>query len=133
MIENQDNSIVIAIIGSAGTILLALGANKWGATFMEWVKEKNRLKSDKASYKSSQIQKLNNRIDELEKSVQEERNRILRTHTILNSMLPLMRIIMKDYPEHVYLLDSLQKEIFEYKTSADGNTNNKNKKYEPEL
>jgi len=125
MIENQDNSIVIAIIGSAGTILLALGANKWGATFMEWVKEKNRLKSDKASYKSSQIQKLNNRIDELEKSVQEERNRILRTHTILNSMLPLMRIIMKDYPEHVYLLDSLQKEIFEYKTSADGNTNKK--------
>jgi len=126
MIENQDNSIVIAIIGSAGTILLALGANKWGSTFLEWVKEKNRIKSDKASFKNSQIQKLNNRIDELEKSVQEERNRILRTHTILNSMLPLMRIIMKDYPEHVYLLDSLQKEIFEYKTSADGNTDNKN-------
>jgi len=124
--ENQDNAIVLAIIGSAGTILLALGANKWGATFMDWVKEKNRLKSDRASYKHSQIQKLNNRIDELERSVQEERSRLLRTHTILNAMLPLMRIIMKDYPEHVYLLDSLQKEIFEYKTSADGNTDNKN-------
>jgi hypothetical protein len=32
---------------------------------------------------------------------------------------------MKDYPEHVYLLDSLQKEIFEYRTSADGNPENK--------
>jgi outer membrane murein-binding lipoprotein Lpp len=123
--ENQDNAIVLAIIGSAGTILLALGANKWGSTFMEWVKEKNRLKSDRASYKHSQIQKLNNRIDELERSVQEERSRLLRTHTILNAMLPLMRIIMKDYPEHVYLLDSLQKEIFEYRTSADGNPENK--------
>jgi hypothetical protein len=38
-------------------------------------------------------------------------------------MLPLMRIIMKDFPEHVYLLDQLQNEIFEYKTSADGNEN----------
>jgi len=123
--ENQDNAIVLAIIGSAGTILLALGANKWGSTFMEWVKEKNRIKTDKETYKHSQIQKLNNRIDELERSVQEERSRLLRTHTILNSMLPLMRIIMKDYPEHVSLLDSLQKEIFEYRTSADGNPENK--------
>ena len=126
MIENQDNSIVIAIIGSAGTILLALGANKWGSTFMEWVKEKNRLKSDKATYKHSQIEKLNKRIEKLEYSVTEERNRLLRTHTILNSMLPLMRIIMKDFPEHVYLLDQLQNEIFEYKTSADGNADKKN-------
>jgi len=121
--ENQDNAIVLAIIGSAGTILLALGANKWGATLMEWIKEKNRIKSDKATYKHSQIEKLNRRIDELEKDVQEERTRLLRTHTILNSMLPLMRIIMKDFPEHVYLLDQLQNEIFEYKTSADGNEN----------
>jgi len=122
--ENQDNAIVLAIIGSAGTILLALGANKWGATLMEWIKEKNRVKSDKATYKLSQIVKLNNRIDELELLFQGERNRLLRTHTILNSMLPLMRIIMKEYPEHVYLLDSLQNEIFEYKTSADGKPKN---------
>jgi len=121
MQELQDNSIVLSIIGSAGTILLALGANKWGSTFLEWVKEKNKVAKEKATDKSSQVEKLNKRIDDLERDVAEERGRIVRTHTILNAMLPLMRIIMKDYPEHVYLLDSLQKEIFEYKTSADGN------------
>ncbi len=122
MLENQENSIILAIIGSAGTILLALGANKWGSTFLEWVKERNKVAKEKATEKSSQVEKLNKRIDDLERDVAEERSRIVRTHTILNAMLPLMRIIMKDYPEHVYLLDSLQKEIFEYRTSADGNT-----------
>ncbi len=121
MQELQDNSIVLAIIGSAGTILLALGANKWGSTFLEWVKERNRVSKEKETDKSSQVEKLNKRIDDLERDVAEERGRIVRTHTILNAMLPLMRIIMKDYPEHVYLLNSLQDEIFEYKTSADGN------------
>lgn len=123
--ENQDNAIVLAIIGSAGTILLALGANKWGSTFLEWVKERNRVSKEKETEKSSQVEKLNKRIDSLERNVAEERSRIARTHTILNSMLPLMRIIMKDYPEHVKLLDSLQNEIFEYRTSADGNAEKK--------
>lgn len=119
--ENE-TAVLIALIGSAAAILTALRADKWPMYIYNLWKDFSDGNSEKKQVKKDEIQELNKRIDELEDKLGKERMQMLRMQSILTAMLPLMRRLMKDYPEHIELLDELEKNIFGEMTttSADG-------------
>jgi uncharacterized coiled-coil protein SlyX len=110
--DNGNEAVWIALIGSAAAILAALRADKWPGYFIGWYKEKTRVSIDKTA-------ELEKRIDDLEKELAKERSANERTQTILSSMLPLIKAMMKDNRDHINLLEQLENTIFN-KTPADG-------------
>jgi hypothetical protein len=112
----SNDNIWISLITYGGGIATALGLGKIIPAFIEWWKE-NRSATTK------RLEDLTKRLEIVEEELEREKSINQNTQSTLRAMLPLMRSIMKDHPIHLELLDQLEKNIFGYLQSADGESN----------
>ena len=118
--QEENNSLMIALVSAASGILIALGAKEWVPSLFDWLKFKTTSRANREKIRKEEIRILNERINDLEKNLEREKQISLQTQTTLRAMLPLMREIMKDHPNYITLLDTMENNIFGNKTPADG-------------
>ena len=121
--DENNNSVVIAIISATSGILIALGAKEWVPSLVDWMKFKTTSRAKREIIRKKELEALNDRINTLERDLETERKLILQTQTTLRAMLPLMKEIMKDHPNYIALLEQLEKNIFGANTPTDGKNN----------
>lgn len=119
----MNEQTINTLIGAAGGIIAALGLGKVIPALINWWEEKRDERKKSKSIKYQEIKALTERIENLEKELDRHRVFETKTKTAFNSMIPLMKEMMKNHPDYIKLLEQLQENIFGGDlTSADGNT-----------
>lgn len=116
----SSNEIWLALIAGASGILGTLGVGKVIPAILKAWEEYRRKKSEQKEATKGEVQKLIDRIDKLERELDLYRRFETQTRSTLNSMLPLMKIMMKDHPDYVALLVKLENNIMGDTFSAQG-------------
>lgn len=109
--QSNENDIWITVLVSAGTILTALGIGKIIPAIITWHQEKRNLKEDGKAATQKQVQELRDLISKLESKLDQKERFEIQTRATVNAMLPLMKELMKDHPDYVRLLTSLERNI----------------------
>ena len=112
MIENPNKELWVALIAGLSGILGALGIKEVIPAILRWWEEKRADSKTRRMMKHDEIRKLYARIEKLEQENDSHRNFKIKTQTAFNSMIPLMKEIMKEHPQYVHLLEQLESNIF---------------------
>lgn len=107
----KDNSVLIAVIGSLAAILGAFGAKEVTLSIIGWWKEQREERKKTKALKYQEITDMKVRLERMEKELDKHRQFEVQTISTLNSMIPLMKEIMKDHPDYVKLLEQLERNI----------------------
>lgn len=124
---SPNNEIWIAFIAAATGIIGALGIKDIFPKLFLWWEEGRKEKRLSRSRNEEHIQNLYRRIEKLEDDLDNRRSFEIKAKTAFNSMIPLMKEMMKDHPHYVKLLEQLEENIFGGEiTPADGHKKEKN-------
>jgi flagellar biosynthesis/type III secretory pathway M-ring protein FliF/YscJ len=117
------NDIITTALIYGGGILTALGVGKIIPGLIKWLEEKRQKKYDNQATTKKEFSELRRKVELLESNLDESRKFETQTRATLNAMIPLMKEMMKDHPDFVALLVSLQTNIIGHTNSAHGETN----------
>ena len=117
----MSNEIWISALTYGGGIITALGVGKIIPAIIERWKELRVSKDNRYKKVLESYQKLEGRLETVEEELAREKSINARMQATLNSMLPLMKIMMHDVPAHVDLLEQLERNVFGDFTPTDGN------------
>lgn len=120
----KDQSIWISILTYGGGIITALGVGKIIPAILERWKELRVSKDNRYKQVLADVERLKSRLETVEEELDHEKSINARMQATLNSMLPLMKIMMHDVPAHVDLLEQLERNVFGDITPTDGSPKN---------
>lgn len=123
LLAPTNNQLWIAVVSGAGGVITALGLGKVIPAILKAWEENRTKKAEQKEASVGQVRELIDRIDNLEKELDHYRRFETQTRSTINSMLPLMKIMMAEHPDYVRLLDQLEENIIGDTFSAQGDKN----------